>query len=93
MFCRQMAKRRQTERDETRAERDETRAERDETRAERQRMTIDEDGIFGQQVATIMRRFSNIRKSTARIKVLQLLHDIEFFNNNDERMPISYSQQ
>lgn len=55
------------------------RAEREERRAERQKgANLDEDEVFGQQVASIMKRFDVATKSTARIKILQLLHDIEF---------------
>ena len=35
-----------------------------------------EDVIFGQQVATIIKRFNRVQKSTARIQVLQLLENI-----------------
>ena len=37
---------------------------------------LDEDVIFGQQVATIIKRFNRVQKSTARIQVLQLLENI-----------------
>ena len=60
---------------------DKRRAEREDRRAERLEMRstlLDEDDIFGQQVASIFKRFSRAQKSRARIDVLQLLESIEF---------------
>ena len=56
---------------------DERRAAREERHAERV-SALDEDVLFGQQGATIMKRFNRVQKSTARIQVLQLLENIEF---------------
>ena len=68
---------------------DERRADREERRAERleSRGTLDEDDIFGQQVAAIFKRFSRVQKSRARIQVLQLLENIEFPPTLDDPYP------
>lgn len=72
---------------------EERRAEREERRASRQRApNVDEDEVFGQQVVTIMKRFDPAKKSSARIKVLQLLHDIEFETHTPEFNPYTTHQ-
>ena len=48
--------------------------------------------MFGQQVVTIMKRFDPAKKSSARIKVLQLLHDIEFETHTPEFNPYTTHQ-
>ena len=65
---------------------DKRRAEREDRRAERleMRSTIDEDDIFGQQVAAVFKRFDRAQKSRARIQVLQLLESVEFPSEVDD---------
>ena len=64
---------------------EERRAEREQRRANRQReASLDEDEVFGQQIVSIMKRFDPAKKSSARIQVLQLLHDIEFPTHTPE---------
>ena len=65
---------------------DERCAAREERCAERV-SALDEDVIFGQQVATIIKRFNRVQKSTARIQVLQLLENIEFPPTLDDSYP------
>ena len=66
---------------------DERRAAREERHAERA-SALDEDVIFGQQVATIIKHFNRVQKSTARIQVLQLLENLEFPPTLDDSLPI-----
>ena len=68
---------------------DERHADREERRAERleSRSTLDEDDIFGQQVAAIFKRINRVQKSRARIQVLQLLESIEFPPTLDDPYP------
>ena len=61
----------------------------DERRADREerlesRSTLDEDDIFRQQVAAIIKRFNRVQKSRATIQVLQLLENIEFPTTLDD---------
>ena len=65
---------------------DERRAAREERRAEGV-SALDEDVVFGQQVAAILKRLNRLQKSTARIQILQLLENIEFPPTLDNSYP------
>ena len=62
------------------------RAAREERRVERV-SALDEDVVFGQQVAAILKRLNRLQKSTARIQILQLLENIEFPPTLDNSYP------
>ena len=43
-----------------------------------ERQNLDEEDHFGYQIAAVMRRLPIQKRSLAKIKIQQLLHEIEF---------------
>ena len=52
---------------------------------------LDEEGHYGQQIAATLRRFTPRQKAIAKMKIQQMLFDVEFDGERSTPTPNNYS--